>query len=150
MNITRVALEATANAADFTYSLTNAALFAGLEVYIGIITACLPTLGPLISKERRNYSGQKRKLYTPGDRPSVRSASKGKSGRQTFDERAFEQLGDDDIPLRQVLAHGGINDDRAAWTDSHGDTSASQSKTGMVPDGVINVRTDLQVFKSQV
>ncbi|KAK2745694.1 hypothetical protein FQN57_003591 [Myotisia sp. PD_48] len=53
MNLTRVILVITEDAEDFTFSVVYARLFASLEIYVGIITACLPTLGPLVLREKR-------------------------------------------------------------------------------------------------
>ena len=141
MNVTRIVFEATSDPDDFTFGLTNAGLFAGLEVYIGIITACLPTLGPLIVRELHSFSVRQAKVCTPA-RPNgslgFRAPPKLLSNSYGFDVGSFDQLAKDDIPLRGT----------ATIVQSNSDISPSQSLKRVVPDGQINVRTHMQVFKS--
>ena len=52
MNFARMAYLSHANLEDFTYVILVVSLFANLEVYIGIIIACLPTLGPIVRTDK--------------------------------------------------------------------------------------------------
>ena len=150
MNITRVILEASSDANDFTYSLTDAGLFAGLEVYIGIITACLPTLGPLITRKKSGYGLYRRKAYTPPSRSSFKGPLKGTISSRIFNQRDFDRLGEDDISLRQVPSHDGKTDTTAWLAGSRGDISPNQSAKSAMLDGVISVKTDMQIFRSSM
>ena len=111
MNFTRVLLVAFANAADFTYSFTYAGLFAGLEIYIGIITTSLPTFGPLFSRGKLGSVFQQKEVCTLGRRSVLVDLSKGRTKNHTFDESTFERL-DDDIPLREGLVHSDRTDEK--------------------------------------
>ena len=142
MNITRVILVATLDAEDFTYSFTYAGLFAGLEIYIGITTACLPTLGPLILKEKSGHVGQRRKTYTPVSGPTTGTLKKTRD--RVYDEGAFERLPDDELLLREVAGSGQIANERAVWASAPNDSSVS----GNAPEGTISVQTDMNVFSS--
>ena len=52
INIVRMSFLATSNRYDFTYNLTNVFTFSGLEIWFGLIAACLPTLKPIYSHFR--------------------------------------------------------------------------------------------------
>ena len=52
INIVRIGLLATADQFDFTYALTNVVTFSGLEIWFGLIAACLPTLKPIYTHFR--------------------------------------------------------------------------------------------------
>ena len=84
-NVTRVVLIAYSNPNDFTYSLANIGLFAGLEVYIGLITACLATLEPLIGREKLGCRAQRRKAHRLESQSWYPNSSKGPSQRPACD-----------------------------------------------------------------
>ena len=52
LNLARIILTVRVEQDDFTYSLINLAIFAGLEIWVGIIIACIPTLQPCWRKIR--------------------------------------------------------------------------------------------------
>ncbi|KAI5779977.1 hypothetical protein EDC01DRAFT_668681 [Geopyxis carbonaria] len=121
MNITRVVMIATSDTVDYTYSLTNAGIFKGLEVYLGIVTSCLPTFGPLLVREKvmsRSHTFKNSNFTGP-------------SKASTHNRSLFETVGGDDIPLRKVTAQGG-RDPYAVSMHGEG----------------ISVKTEVQVFGS--
>ncbi|KAM0800493.1 hypothetical protein BDR22DRAFT_963170 [Usnea florida] len=148
INIIRVILVARLNATGFTYSFTYAGIFASLEVSLGIITACMPTLGPLTSRKTSVFAAQKPSVYSTERRLGLSSSSKGNTSDQIFKQRAFERLGDDELMLREVIAYGANSDGRANGANTLSDTSASLSTGDTAPEGVINVSTDMQVVNT--
>ena len=150
MNITRVILVATLNAADLTYSVTYAGIFASLEVYLGIITACMPTLRPLISRKNFVFAAQKPSGYSAERRLGLSASSKGNTSDHIFKQRAFERLGDDEIMLREVIAYVANSDGRTNGANTLSDISASLSTKDTAPGGVINVATDMQLVNTRL
>ncbi|KAL9012582.1 MAG: hypothetical protein Q9173_002664 [Seirophora scorigena] len=50
MNAARIGVVVNSDEADFTHALTDVAILSGLEVWFGIIAACLPTLKPIFRR----------------------------------------------------------------------------------------------------
>ncbi|KAI9660212.1 MAG: hypothetical protein M1831_003519 [Alyxoria varia] len=80
MNAARIAIVVLADQEDFTYTLVDVGVFSGLEIWFGVIAACVPTLGPLFVQGPmgRSYAS------TPGPRNAIwrgYAGSRGKAGR---------------------------------------------------------------------
>ena len=103
INLTRVILVAKLDAADFTYSFAYAAILAGLEVNIGITSACMVTFGPLILREKFGVNTRWIRRLISRSRFGLLASSKGAVSGTTIDQRPFESLGDDDILLREAV-----------------------------------------------
>jgi len=140
MNLTRVILVSISDSPDFTFSLITIALFGGLEVYIGVVVACMPTLGPLIFRQKFTASAIEDKQYASGSNAPLKN-SKLSANDTTFYENDFDGLGDN-IPLREVTAHGG-NDNRSV-------ASSTRPTRDNLGSGGINVKTELQLFSSRL
>jgi hypothetical protein len=142
MNLTRIILEAIADQNDFTFSLTNAGLFAGLEIYIGIIVSCLPTLGPLLSRENTSLSSRQKAAYSHSQSHSRKTIAG--SGRvrvnDSFNSTGFDRLSDDRIPL-DSLGKGMV----AHKTNI---SIANESTEHIASNRTINVRNEVRVTHS--
>ena len=67
MNAARIAIVIHADQLDFTYSLVNVGIFSGLEIWFGVIAACVPTLGPLFVRG----AGRPSYANSPGGRNAI-------------------------------------------------------------------------------
>ena len=137
MNITRIILEVIAEQDDFTFSLTNAGLFSGLEIYIGIIVSCLPTLGPLLTREQFSLSSRKKAACNNGHSRKNAIGSKHVGADDTFNNTGFDRLSDDIIAL-DSLEEGMV----AHRTNI---STSNQSTEHIVSKGGINVRNEFRV-----
>ncbi|KAF2240322.1 hypothetical protein BU26DRAFT_611751 [Trematosphaeria pertusa] len=63
INITRLGLIVTTGNEDFTYSTLDVGLLTEMEVWIGDITASLPTLGPIFRQNQTASQGRALKYY---------------------------------------------------------------------------------------
>jgi hypothetical protein len=157
MNLTRVILEATADQLDFSYSLTNAGMFAGLETFIGIIVSCMPTFGPIFSKENNSYSSRQQRAYKASSSRTAAHESSRKRNKvdDSFDDGDFHRIGDDAIPLngasKKVVPHDPLAHRGAAWV-SPGESRTSTPFIGEegTPSGAIRVQSEVKVFTSRV
>ncbi|KAI9715534.1 MAG: hypothetical protein M1828_000786 [Chrysothrix sp. TS-e1954] len=73
MNIARVAYVSHVNLDDFTYVLLLIGLLANLEVYLGIIIACLPTLGPVLQRGKSSRGATTTSSWLSRSLPHLRS-----------------------------------------------------------------------------
>lgn len=94
INITRLVLITTTGNEDFTYTSSDVGLLTGMEVWIGYITASLPTLGPIFMGKKMQSHAQPQKYYrsTSSSRPSKKDF--GASLLETT--ASFEQLSDEE------------------------------------------------------
>ncbi|KAL8728582.1 MAG: hypothetical protein Q9166_005315 [cf. Caloplaca sp. 2 TL-2023] len=119
MNAARIGITATADQADYTYTLINVAIFSGLEIWFGIIAACAPTLRPLFARPqqstyKRPFSGYRDHtcrrshsdtLYSKGDDESreLEDTSHGKP-RDELNGADIQRFDDDRVPLKDTLS----------------------------------------------
>jgi hypothetical protein len=120
---------------DFTYSIIDFAILGPLEPMLGIISACLPMLPPVLAKFSKNKrllgfqtkgnSGASAKQpETKGFRNSAlrtfgSSGPKRTFGSSVLDTNGFDELDDGDYPLVEYAASGGLHrgrDDRIKCT----------------------------------
>lgn len=118
MNAARIGTTIVADEADYTYTLSNVAIFSGLEIWLGIVAACVPLMKPLLtsfaSGDSNRGSFKDRSGYWKFSR-HTRSAETKRDGdadnweltrnrlRSTFDKsrKPVIERPDDDILLLQ-------------------------------------------------
>jgi hypothetical protein len=133
------------NQADFVYGLGNVGLAAFLEVWLGIIVACLPTLPPLFSK----YLGPVWSRVTGGSakpsrqwQPKEARRTIGGSEPRGFNRRSFNRL-DKDYLLELEEGNGRGNSE--AMVSSRTITEVGDEHWMKDPT-VIGVRQDFHVY----
>ncbi|KAL9593684.1 MAG: hypothetical protein Q9219_007439 [cf. Caloplaca sp. 3 TL-2023] len=118
LNAAKIGIVCTNNAADFTYTLSDVAILGGLEIWFGIVAACLPTLKPIFTRRRKTTnifppSGYQDLSYKH-TRSNARYPDEGdfswelkrmshKKQRDKPSEIDIPPLYDDDLPLRDGL-----------------------------------------------
>ena len=115
INIVRMGFLATSDRHDFTYGLTNVFTFSGLEIWFGLIAACLPTLKPIYTQFRagptnspttdyqdRNYKRTHSKLLNSTEfGQGIELDVEVTSGQRTCSSEPHLPTPDDDnLPLR--------------------------------------------------
>ncbi|KAH8424837.1 uncharacterized protein LDX57_002580 [Aspergillus melleus] len=105
MNMTRIALVVNQNVSDVTYSISQIGLFI-LEVNVGMVCAALPTLGPLIFRDRSG-SGPGTCSSSGKINSFVRRRNANLSRTHPFSEiPTLVDTDDEAMPLRDVTAKG--------------------------------------------
>lgn len=100
MNITRIVIVVRQDSADLTYAVAQIGLFSILEVNVGMICAGLPTLGPLIFRDRRRRGSAEGRINTF---MRQRLAGVGKSADSRQSDPTLSTLTDDAVPLHSVV-----------------------------------------------
>ncbi|KAL8744088.1 MAG: hypothetical protein Q9190_003626 [Brigantiaea leucoxantha] len=118
MNAARIGTTVVADEGDYTYTLSNVAIFSGLEIWLGIVAACVPLMKPLLTsfaagdtnrgsfKDRYRhwkFSRHSRLAETKSDGDAENWELSGNRHRSTFDKSwkpVIEQQ-DDDLLLLQ-------------------------------------------------
>ena len=126
---------------DISYALNNIGLFTTLEVNLGIVVACLPTMQPVlgkfyhVAKTRFSSKASEHDRYADSNTPGTESYYS-----DAFGKSAFKRLDDDfTYPLTQRV-------NVAADPSSMSSIADSSEEPGMpVSSKVINVRTDIGV-----
>lgn len=118
MNACRIGVVVTANEADYSYALINVAVFSGLELWFGIIAACVPTLKPIFTRFGRSthnspFSGYRDRAYKGSHSNALYPSKYGASWelertlqrrlRNESNETHIERLNDEDLPLKGGL-----------------------------------------------
>ena len=130
------------NEPDFVYSLGNIGLVTHLEIWIGLIVACLPTLTPLVSKYYRKIPGMSKK--TPSRKLKEANHTIGSAEPRSWrSKKNFSRL-DTENPLE--LEEGTYLKNEAVVRSSSASPDEDDDwRRG--PQG-INVRHDVQIFSS--
>ncbi|PVI01569.1 hypothetical protein DM02DRAFT_671131 [Periconia macrospinosa] len=93
INITRLGLIVTHDNSDFTYTSSDVGLLTGMEVWIGYITASLPTLGPLFMQGKMQTQANVQKYYRSRSTGQSSRPSKKSFGASVLETNAsFERL----------------------------------------------------------
>lgn len=118
MNVARIGTIVVVDEADYTYTLSNFAIFSGLEIWLGIVAACVPLMKPLVTsfasgdtnrgsfKDRYRYwkfSRHSRSAETKSDGDAENWELSGNHLRSTFDKsrKPVIEQPDDDLLLLQ-------------------------------------------------
>ncbi|KAI9664133.1 MAG: hypothetical protein M1821_007624 [Bathelium mastoideum] len=140
MNIVRLSYGATLDLEDVTYTLLFIALFAGLEAFIGIIIACLPTLGPIIWRIRSDGSTDHNRWRANDYQLSLNR----KEPRRYL--RDLESLDNDNVPLTDFgMPQAGSTSVFAPSIPQRADLNRP-----LPSRNVIKVDTDLRVYDSSL
>ena len=110
LNVTRLGLIVTTGNDDFTYTSADVGLLTGMEVWIGYITASLPTLGPLFRRSQIASEAQMQKYYRSRSGGASSRPSKKSFGASILATNAsFEPLNDEGIAMEEraeEMGHG--------------------------------------------
>lgn len=98
MNITRIFIVVRQNTSDLTHAVAQIGLFSILEVNVGMICAALPTLGPVIFRDRRRRGSSEGRINT-----FMRHRMAGKSADSRPSDPTLSTLDDDAVPLHSVV-----------------------------------------------
>ncbi|KAL9120138.1 MAG: hypothetical protein Q9187_003308 [Circinaria calcarea] len=130
--------------ADFVYGLGNIGVASHLELWLGIIIACLPTLVPLFSKYLKPFAS---KIRGVPKKPTVRRQLKearhtiGSSGSRPFKKKQFSALGTGSL----LELEEGKNFSIARTTNGLPPTS-EENESWISDQHVITVQHDVQVY----
>lgn len=162
MNATRIGLTLTGNAEDWTYALVDVAICSGIEVWLGLIAACIPTLAPIlnhISDRRTSNASREHLKRSLGQAHSSRLCRSGRDGTWEIDkygqglhqdglrETQFERLADDDVPLSTrgpTYQEQTIGTETIATAEVPGDESLSVGAP-QLEAGDIGIRTEISI-----
>jgi len=111
MNAARIGIVVTADEADYSYALIDVVVFSGLEIWFGIIAACVPTLKPIFTRRRASTynspsSGYRDRSYKRSHSNALYPSEYGASWEleRTFQRRQRDELSgmhfdENDLPL---------------------------------------------------
>ena len=151
MSAARIGVVVTADETDYSYALINVAVFSGLEIWFGIIAACVPTLKPIFTRPRGSTynspsGGHRDRKYKRRHSSSLYPSEYGASWEleRTFQRRQrdelsgthVERLNDDDLPLRGGLTFPG----KVKRPETIANTRSHRNKS--LPSGSINMEAD--------
>ena len=165
VNVARAALAMNPSGPDYTWTSAKTNILAAMELWLGVIVACVPTLKPAFSKmhvgltvlSSRDRSYKHSSKGSPSWRSDPESGRLGESSRnQTPDsisnnkmdpwERQYQHLSDseDDVVL-STLYKSGITETRA-----RGDVavSPSPSRREAVSREGIRIQKDMEVYQT--
>lgn len=137
-NAFRVAYTLSIPASDFTWLFVVEGFIVGVELYIGIAIACIPTLKPVAER-----FGRSKGLTTAGKTSSSKTNGLNSSHNE-FERRNYTELDD-----------GYLLEDRTKTFGQHS-AVASKSLDTTTTSGVhdderaVTVRTDLSVYETHV
>ena len=126
---------------DFTYCTRDSAILTVAEMAVGIIVACIPTLGPVffprrfVSSSKKRYIGYQRDAIGSGAHTRLRGDHNDSFGGVSL--QAFER---DEIELENPLQHG----DSKAYVSAPGNMTTSV----LVANDRIGVRKDVDITSS--
>jgi hypothetical protein len=150
MNAARIGV-LTAEETDYSYALINVVIFSGLEIWIGIIAACVPILKSIFTRPRsstynsasdghrdRGYKRTHSNSLCPNEYGASWEIERTLQRRQRDDMSGthVERLNDDDLPLRGGLTFPG----KVKRTETITNTRSHLNKS--LPSGSINIEAD--------
>ncbi|KAL8925885.1 MAG: hypothetical protein Q9172_002038 [Xanthocarpia lactea] len=162
VNATRIGLTLTSDAKDWTYALIDVAICTGIEVWLGLIAACLPTLAPILKHllDRRNdHSSREHQKRGFWHRHSPRLSRHNRGGNWELDKHSqpsedeesreihFGRIDEDVVPLKPrnpTFQEEGIRTERVATAGFPRDPSKSAADP-QLNAGDIRIRTDILV-----
>ncbi|KAL8761305.1 MAG: hypothetical protein Q9184_002574 [Pyrenodesmia sp. 2 TL-2023] len=162
VNATRIGLTLTSDPKDWTYALIDVAICTGIEVWLGLIAACLPTLAPILKHllDRRNgYSSREQHKGGFRQSNSTRPSRNNRGGNWESDkhfqrredeesrEMHFDRIDDDDVPLKPrdlTFQEEAARTKTVATAGLPRDTSMSVADLRL-DAGDIQIRTDIFV-----
>lgn len=132
--------------ADFVYGLGNIGLVTHLEIWLGIIIACLPTLAPLFSKYLKPVVSKARGSKKSAERRHLKEAQNtiggGNSG--AFNKRNFVRL-DKEQALLEMEEGGNFTKAEATVRST---SSVDDDERWTNHPNAIGVRHDIRVYGS--
>jgi hypothetical protein len=100
VNVTRLILIVAHGNEDFTYTSSDVGLLTGMEVWIGYITASLPTVGPVFRRSQAVTQAQVQRYYrSRTDGASSRPSKKSFGASLLATTASFEPLTDEAVAL---------------------------------------------------
>lgn len=125
--------------ADFTYCTRDSAILTVAEMAVGVVVACIPTLGPIFFPHRRDGSAA-RKNYPSKNGDTFESAAHIKlcsNQNDSFDVRSLHSLERDDIDLADRPHYGRTKSRAFAHSNTNQATNPMHTPAG--GDGVRKV-----------
>lgn len=158
MNLGRLIQTIKCPSDDTTYCLLESTLLVTAEISGGILVACVPTLGPLLSRKKEasstygyNSQGQN-PLVTFGSIPLRNSKGKGTTVDESRNDGEWTQLDDNNsetgLALRPETTEHQTNVSQA-W-HSRQDAPGANSRDGPMPPGGIMRKVEYGIDESRV
>lgn len=104
INLARLIQTVKCKETDFSYCVLASSILCAAEMSTGVIVSCIPTLGPVLFRDRQGQTKstfpERSSKAKSGSRPPLRtSVSRIASRDRTFDGTGFAKMSNDDVEL---------------------------------------------------
>lgn len=145
INLGRIVKVLDCDLADFTYCTRDSAILTVAEMAVGVIVACIPTLGPIVFPHRRHGASARNPYADKNGNTSGSGAHIRLRGyrNDSFNDGSLQRLERDEINETHSLDYG----EAKAHTFIHADTSKSADPTYGSSNN-IEVRSVIEITKN--